>query len=557
MMTSHANTESVTSKARPLVAALYARCSTARQEQEATIKSQLAEVKERIVKDGNHLPPNLIFVDDGWTGTLLERPALDAMRDAAQAGEFTVLYTYDRGRIARKFTYQEIVIEELEDREIKFLPIKDKEVETDEDRIMQGMQGLFAEYERMKIAERLRRGKMYKARNGTIINGQALYGYKRISKTKTRGARFAINEEEAQIVRMIWQWFGNDQMSIHGIIKKLYKLDIPPRQRKSDHWTTGPVRRLLKCEAYVTGVAHYNKSESVVAKNPRKASKYRRVKKSSRRERPRKEWIAQKVPVLVDDASLQGRIHNRLEQNKKHSRRNRKHSYLLSGLVYCGCGCKRVGDPGGNGNYYYRCAQRIYNYPLDTECMVSGINASLLDKKVWQELKKFITEPKALRKHAETYLKTLSTADNSTKDKQGLRDLIVKVKEEEKRYARAYGDKMLDSEQFEELMQDARQRRTSYSTQLKELEEKEVSTDVDDEYITAFCQEVEKTLKSLDTSEEQRIVRDLVEKVTVIDNKNVEVCGQIPLPVNSSLKLLLQNADRNRRPTKRGKIHSF
>ena len=90
----------------PLVAAIYIRVSTGRQENEETIDSQLDEVKKRVMADGNVIPEENIFKDDGWTGEMLQRPGLDAMRDAASVGKFQVLYVYDRGRISRVFFHQ-------------------------------------------------------------------------------------------------------------------------------------------------------------------------------------------------------------------------------------------------------------------------------------------------------------------------------------------------------------------------------------------------------------------------------------------------------------------
>jgi len=110
MTLSEINVTNSINSSQPLTAALYARVSTNRQEELETIESQLAEIKERIKGDGNILQPENIFVDDGWTGEILQRPSLDAMRDAAQEGKFTVLYVYDRGRLSRVFAYQEIVL---------------------------------------------------------------------------------------------------------------------------------------------------------------------------------------------------------------------------------------------------------------------------------------------------------------------------------------------------------------------------------------------------------------------------------------------------------------
>jgi DNA invertase Pin-like site-specific DNA recombinase len=104
---------------QPLIAALYARVSTARQEEQETIESQIEEIKKRILDDGNILPTENVFQDDGWTGEMLQRPGLDAMRDASVANSFQVLYVYDRGRLSRMFAYQEIILEEIINREIQ------------------------------------------------------------------------------------------------------------------------------------------------------------------------------------------------------------------------------------------------------------------------------------------------------------------------------------------------------------------------------------------------------------------------------------------------------
>jgi site-specific DNA recombinase len=198
----------------PLIAGLYARVSTNRQEHEETIESQIDEIKKRIEEDGNILSPEHIFKDDGWTGEMLQRPGLDAMRDAAMLGQFQVLYVYDRGRLSRMFAYQEIILEEILDKDIQFVTLHDVQAQNAEERVLQAMQGVFHEYERVKIVERMRRGKLFKARAGIIINGDALYGYRYIRKTEKENARYEINEEEARVVRMMFEWVGIEGISL-------------------------------------------------------------------------------------------------------------------------------------------------------------------------------------------------------------------------------------------------------------------------------------------------------------------------------------------------------
>lgn len=94
-----------------LRAALYARVSTELQKDEKTVENQLAEILPEIEKDGNSLLEGCQYIDEGWSGAILERPELDRLRSDARDKKFDILYVYDRGRLARKFVYQEIVIE--------------------------------------------------------------------------------------------------------------------------------------------------------------------------------------------------------------------------------------------------------------------------------------------------------------------------------------------------------------------------------------------------------------------------------------------------------------
>jgi site-specific DNA recombinase len=82
--------------------AIYARVSSERQAQEDTIASQLEALDRRVREDGLGCDPELRFIDDGVSGTLLFRPALERLRDQAAAGSFDRLYLQDPDRFSRK-----------------------------------------------------------------------------------------------------------------------------------------------------------------------------------------------------------------------------------------------------------------------------------------------------------------------------------------------------------------------------------------------------------------------------------------------------------------------
>lgn len=543
---------------QPLNAALYARVSTGRQENEQTIESQLDEVKKRIAADGNILLPQNIFIDDGWSGEMIARPSLDLMRDAAKDGGFEVLYVYDRGRLSRIFAHQEIIIEELGDKDIKFISLHDVQADSPETRVLQSMQGVFHEYERVKIVERMRRGKLFKARNGVIINGTPLYGYKFIKNDPKEPVNCVVQEDEAKVVRLIWNWFGIDRLSINQIEKRLYDLEIKPRKRKSDFWTKGPIVRILSCDTYVTGKAYYNKSESVVAKNPINDTKYRKIKKSSRKVREREDWIPFDVPQITNDYELYEKIQKILDFNQRYANRTKKYNYLLTGLIYCGCGNRRSGDGSSKyGHFYYRCAERMRSHPYPSKCNSSGVNATILDFMVWGELKKRLFDYSIMRKYAVKWLKSFTMmSSESTLEKQRLCEMIRKTEEEEIRYSKAYGAGTLEFEQFQFLMKDCKKRKISYQKQIVDLADKsaEVNLTIDADQLV---EEVEKIIKALDFRNKFKIIRDIIDKVIVSERSGAEVWAHLPLPATITEKLGYEPSSRNSRTSKRRKVNTF
>ncbi len=542
----------------PLNAALYARVSTGRQENEQTIESQLDEVKKRITADGNVLLPNNIFIDDGWSGEMIARPSLDLMRDAAKEGRFNAIYVYDRGRLSRTFAHQEIIIEELADRDIKFISLHDVQADSPETRVLQSMQGVFHEYERVKIAERMRRGKLYKAKNGVIINGEPLYGYKFIRSGPKEPVRCVINDDEAKAVRLMWNWFGVDKLSINQIKKHLYDLGIKPRKRKSDFWTKGPIIRVLKCDTYVTGKAYYNKSEAVVAKNPIKDRKYKKIKKTSRRLRGREDWIAFKVPQLIKDYSLYEKIQRILDFNKKYASKQRKYDYLLSSLVYCGCGNRRVGDGCSKyGHYYYRCIERLKSHPYPSRCNSSGVNAAILDSMVWHELRKKLFDYSIMRKYADKWLQLFSMiSGEDILERQRLSDMMKQVDDEENRYSKAYGADMLEFEQFQNLMKDAKKRKLAYQKQMADLacKSEKINLPIDADELAKEAMEV---VKNIDFTDKFKAVRDIIDKVIVSERSGAEVWAHLPLPLQITEKLGYGFERRDRRVAQQRQVNAF
>src|SRR5215475_4908701 len=148
--------------------ALYARVSTAHQAQERTVAAQLQALEEAARAQGASGASVRHYVDDGFSGSRLDRPALDALRDAAADGELDAVFVYGPDRLARNYVHQHLLLEELTKRGVAVHFVERPIGASAEDRLLVQMQGVIAEYERTKILERTRRGKLHKLRRGDL-----------------------------------------------------------------------------------------------------------------------------------------------------------------------------------------------------------------------------------------------------------------------------------------------------------------------------------------------------------------------------------------------------
>src|SRR4051794_19703013 len=88
----------------PLCVAIYARVSSEQQATSNTIDSQIAALEARLAQDGLCLPPDCRFIDEGYSGATLVRPALERLRDAVAAGNLDRLYVHSPDRLALRLS---------------------------------------------------------------------------------------------------------------------------------------------------------------------------------------------------------------------------------------------------------------------------------------------------------------------------------------------------------------------------------------------------------------------------------------------------------------------
>jgi site-specific DNA recombinase len=137
------------------IVALYARVSTTRQEQAATIESQVAELESYAQEQGYEINEKLIFLDQAVSGACLARPALDRLRDVAYEGGIDMLLCLSPDRLARQYVHQRLLLDEFQRWGVAVQFINQPDLEdTPQNRLLLGVQGLFSEYEREVVSSR-------------------------------------------------------------------------------------------------------------------------------------------------------------------------------------------------------------------------------------------------------------------------------------------------------------------------------------------------------------------------------------------------------------------
>jgi site-specific DNA recombinase len=312
-------------------AAIYARVSSDRQKENQTIASQTAALKQYAATHDYMVPAEWVFEDDGYSGAHLIRPGLETIRDLASQGQIEAVLVYSPDRLSRKYAYQVVLSEEFARCGVALVFLKSPTGETPEDQLLVQFQGMIAEYERAQIAERTRRGKRHKAQQGVVsVLSGAPYGYRYVKKSETAEAYYEIVEAEAEIVRMMFESYTVQKLSIYAIAQLLNDRRVStPHLRKG--WERSTVWSILRNPAY-QGRACFGKTKTGL----RKKTRHNRLPtpNTAGQDRPRQDWIEIAVPALISETTF-ALAQEQLQENKHHAARRTIEPTLLQGMLVC------------------------------------------------------------------------------------------------------------------------------------------------------------------------------------------------------------------------------
>jgi site-specific DNA recombinase len=498
-------------------AALYARVSTERQADRGTIGSQLQLLRHHIDTAGDELVGE--YVDDGHSGARLDRPALDALRDAAEAGLIERVWCLSPDRLARAYAYQVLVLDELArfGVTIAFTDSPGLAADDPQATLLTQVQGVIAEYERAKIAERYRRGKLFRARAGEIVTWKASYGYRRIPRSTATGqAHHEIYEPEAAVVRRIF----TDRavgISVREICRRLNADGVPSPTGKPT-WGTSTICRLLRNEAYI-GRVYYNRTESVPDRRPTRH--HRQVP------RDRDEWIPIDCPRIVSDELFQAAGRVATDNTKWSPRRAEPGQWLLKGLVKCGvCGvgtrCHKMRGRNGTWHRYYHCRNHdpIRAGGEAHRCPERNIRADALDTFVFDHIRTAITRPDLLLAGEQAVKLTTPTPDDEllAAELARLDRKLDATDAERRRLIDLYQGGFIDLPEMQRRATEVTARRNELQHKRTRLADERATLARDNQLrsrVHDFATRIHAIIDTLDDTQKQQLLRLLVEDVRV------------------------------------------
>ncbi|MFZ5827512.1 MAG: recombinase family protein [Bacillota bacterium] len=322
----------------PTRVAIYIRWSTDDQGEGTTLQTQLERCSHYLRSQGWVYNEQLLYVDDGYSGGTLERPALAQLRRDVAEGRVACVVVYKIDRLSRSVVdIVDLVLREWEGRCFVKSTTEDVNTLSPAGKMFFYILVSFAEYERNVIRERTMGGKVKRAEQGLNPGFRPPYGYLRGPAAGT----VAVVEHEASVVRRIFALF----VSGNGPGQIAQMLNTEGIRRRGSLWSRLAVRRMLANPAYC-GVLEYGRTMRGQGGVVRFAE-------------PRFARVEGAFPAIVEQPvweEAQRLLGARSVRPRRGGPAARPTcgSYLLSGLARCGrCGATMGGKRAGGRRYYY------------------------------------------------------------------------------------------------------------------------------------------------------------------------------------------------------------
>jgi site-specific DNA recombinase len=513
--------------------AIYARVSTNRQTQAQTIEQQVERLQTHLDLQGEPLPAENIFRDDGYSGANLNRPGLDRLRDRVKGGFLDRVLLTSPDRLARNYVHQMVLLEEWERSGCKVEFLDHPMSQDPHDQLLLQIRGAVAEYERVLIAERMRRGRQMKLKAGALLPWTVPpYGYRSAPDRPRDPAGVQIEPAEGAIVRELFARYLENKGTLLSLAKHLSQFSLPS-PRGNQRWSAASIRGLLINPVYA-GKLYIGRSRSRPARIRRSATHPLGNPARGQDPTPAQAWIlVGSVPALVSQEDFD-RVQVKLALNKKQATRNNKgYRYLLRALVSCGaCQSACIARTTNGGLRYYICrcqAQPTYSQQ-DQRCRSRCIPAQQLDVLVWEDLCQLITQPDYIIDALQRARGGQWLPQHLQSRKQTLRKAQAGISQQMERLTEAYLMAIIPLAEYQRRRSELEQKIVVLEAQAKELEAQvdrqaelvQLGSSIED-----FCHRIQAGLANATFDQKRTMVELLIDRVLVA-NGEVEIRYVVP-----------------------------
>jgi site-specific DNA recombinase len=462
--------------------------------------------------------------------------------------------------------------------------MNDRGDDSPEGELTDGILDQLAKFERAKTAERSRRGKLRKAREGKIICGHTPgYGFR---YNEPRDG-YEVEPRNMAVVRGIFGLIGGGGESLYGTARALEREGVPSPSGNRV-WAKPTIKGIVQDDAYRTldyrqmqdlaaeghltadvlarldrekryGIWWFNRSHKTqkrVAVDTPNGREYKTRSKSVAR--PRSEWIAVPVPDCGVPPELVDAARNAVKDNRSPSSAGRRVFDLSGGVLYCGACGRRMGgtsvlDPKTDRRYFYYACSRLRNSDSHgCATKIRSVRADVLEPRIWRFVTGLILEPGRLRRGLEALVEEEERGSRGDPDREAR--LWHEKLQEAERMRSGYQDLaargLLTYEELGEKLAALEETRSLARQELESLKgrrERLESLKRDrDAVLEAYANVAVEALEGLSPEERNKLYKILKLRVVLHDDGTPEVsgvfCGDLELPEVESF------AERNATP---------
>jgi len=336
------------------ITALYCRYShdDGQEEENASITHQKALLKE--YAENNGYSNIRFYADDGYTGTDFNRPDFQRMMEEVENDIIQTILVKDMSRFGRNYIlvgqYVELV---LPQHHVRVIGVTDNYDSYDTENDLFAFESIFAEMYAADISKKVTYAKHMLGMSGIKLKSRPLYGYRLVDGDYTQ---WEIDTESAEIVRMIFDMFLNQDMSVNAIAKYLRTNEIPTpsaymgykytKVNRPYDWSFPIVSRILKFQEYCGDTVNF-KTRQISYK----------VKK--RLPIPKEDWVIfqNQHPAIIsreDFEKAQEKLKNISENAFSQPKATRNDTLFRQKLICAMCG-KKMYCNSTKGKLYFQC----------------------------------------------------------------------------------------------------------------------------------------------------------------------------------------------------------